>query len=228
MSTIKVNPINTEDLEKETNVMELANKSKYLIISNQEQLDQAAGILVEIKKRYKELDTQRKEITNPIDAAKKSIMDLFRKPLTMLEDAEAKIKKAIIRYDDEQREIARQEQIKLQKLADQEAEKQKKLLDAKIERAEASGKVEKVEELLVQKENIVPIAAPVVAPKIDQPSGVSYKTTWTAEVVDADLIPREYMIPNIQALTKIAQATKGTLTIPGVKFVSTKIIASRS
>lgn len=228
MSTIKVKPINTEDLEKETNVDEIILRTDHLVITNQTELDNAALILVDVKKRYKELDAQRKAITNPIDAAKKLIMDLFRTPLTKLEMAESIIKKAILKYDDEQREIARQEQIKLQKLADQEAEKQKRLLDAKIERAEASGKVEKVEELQIQKENIVPIAAPIVTPKIEQPSGVSYKTIWNAEVIDVNLLPREYMIPNLQALNKVAMATKGTLIIPGVKFVSSKILASRS
>jgi len=228
MSTIKIKSINTEDLEKETSVTTLTTQANAVVITGQQDLDVAGQLLIEVKRRYKELDSQRKTITNPIDAAKKAVMDLFRNPLLQLEKAESVIKNAIIKYDDEQKEIARKQQLELQKLADQEAERQKKLLDAKIQRAEASGKVEKAEELAIQKEMIVPIAAPVVTPTIEQPAGVSYKTIWSAEVTDISQVPREYMIANLPSLNKIAQATKGSISIPGVKFIATKILASRS
>lgn len=227
MSTIKLKPINTEDLEKETQVENLVIRSKDLVIANQEQLVLAALLLIDVKNRYKELDAQRKTITNPMDAAKKAVMDLFRNPLTKLEKAEEGLKKAIMKYDDERKEIARIEQARVQKLIDQENAKQQKLIDQKIERAEAAGKIEKVEDLILQKENIIPIAAPVVAPKIEKPSSVSYKITYAAEVVDINLVPREYLVANIQALTKIGQATKGTISIPGVKFTEVKTLASR-
>lgn len=228
MSTIKIKSINTEDLEKETQVEDLVVRTKDLVITNQEQLDAAALLLVDVKKRYKDYDALRKTITNPMDAAKKAVMDLFRNPLAKLEKAEETLKNAIMKYDDEQKELARIEQARVQKLIDEENAKQQKLIDQKIQRAEAAGKHDKVEDLIVQKENIIPIAAPVVAPKIEKPSSVSYKITYAAEIVDINLVPREYMIANLPALTKIGQATKGSISIPGVKFVEVKTLASRS
>ena len=115
----------------------------------------------------------------------------------------------------------------MQRLADAEAAKQKKILDEKIARAEAAGKAEKAELLAQEKENIAPIIAPVVAPQIETPKGVSYSDNLTAEVIEINLIPREYLVVNMQALNAVAKSTKGTLTIPGVKFISTKILASR-
>ena len=226
MSNILVNIDTVKEQEKTSDVPALCQKAE-LVISNQPDYEIASTVLQEVKSRYKELDSQRKEITKPIDTAKKAVMDLFKTPLELLEKAESKIKSLMIGYTNEQERKAREEQARLQKLADAEAAKQKKILDEKIARAEASGKTEKAEELQAQKETIAPIIAPVVAPQIETPKGVSYRDNWTAEVINTDLVPREYMIVNLQALNSIAKSTKGTLKIPGVKFNCEKILNSR-
>lgn len=226
MNNISVNIDTVEEQKKTSDVPALCQKAE-LIISNQGDYEVASTVLSEVKNRYKELDTQRKEITKPIDTAKKAVMELFRSPLELLEKAESKIKGLMIGYTNEQERKAREEQARLQRLADAEAAKQKKILDEKIARAEAAGKAEKAELLAQEKENIAPIIAPVVAPQIETPKGVSYRDNWTAEVIDINLIPREYLVVNMQALNAVAKSTKGTLTIPGVKFISTKILASR-
>jgi len=223
---ISVN-INTVEEQKKTSDVPALLKKAELTISNQAEYETAATVLSEVKNRYKELDTQRKEITKPIDDAKTRIMDLFKPPLELLKKAENKIKDLMDAYREEQERKAEEERKRLQKLADQETERQKKILDEKIARANASGKTEKVEELQMQKETIVPIV-PVVAPKIETPKGISYKDQWTAEVVDFGLLPNEYKVANQQTLDKVAQATKGSITIPGVVFHSKKIVASRS
>ena len=226
MNNISVNIDTVEEQKKTSDVPVLCEKAE-LIISNQSDYEAASAVLSEVKSRYKELDAQRKEITKPIDAAKKAVMDLFKTPLELLEKAESKIKGLMIGYTNEQERKAREEQLRLQKIADAEAARQKKILEEKIARAEASGKTEKAEELQMQKETITPIVAPIIAPQIETPKGVSYRDQWSAEVTDINLVPREYLIANMPALNKMAQATKGTLSIPGVKFTSTKILASR-
>ena len=226
MNNISVNIDTVEEQKKTSDVPALCQKAE-LIISNQGDYEVASTVLSEVKSRYKELDAQRKEITKPIDAAKKAVMDLFKTPLELLEKAESKIKGLMIGYTNEQERKAREEQARLQRLADAEAAKQKKILEEKIARAEASGKTEKAEELQMQKETITPIVAPIIAPQIETPKGVSYREQWSAEIIDEKLIPREYLIVNLQALNKIAAATKGTISVPGVRFVSTKILASR-
>ena len=226
MSNINVT-IDTVEEQKKTNDVPVLCQKAELTISNQSDYEAASAVLSEVKSRYKELDAQRKEITKPIDAAKKAVMDLFKTPLELLEKAESKIKGLMIGYTNEQERKAREEQARLQRLADAEAAKQKKILEEKIARAEASGKTEKAEELQMQKETITPIVAPIIAPQIETPKGVSYREQWSAEIIDEKLIPREYLIVNLQALNKIAAATKGTISVPGVRFVSTKILASR-
>jgi hypothetical protein len=218
--------IDTEKVEQSTDVQILC-KNAEITISNQGDYDSAAIILKQVKARYNELDKQRKEITKPLDEAKKSVMNLFSSPLSLLEKAESYIKSKMIGYTEEQERIAREKQKELQRLADAETARQKKILDEKIARAEASGKTEKVETLQQQKEEIIPIVAPVVAPQINKPAGVSYRDKYTPEIIDINLIPREYLIPNMQAIEKIGQATKGSISIPGIKFIQSKILASR-
>lgn len=218
--------IDTEKVQTSTDVTVLC-KNAEITISNQGDYDSAATILKAVKVRYKEIDEQRKEITKPLDVAKKSVMDLFNLPLKALEKAESTIKGLMIGYTEEQQRKAREEQLRLQKLADQEAARQKKILEEKIVRAKASGKEEKIEELQQQKENIIPIIAPAISAQIETPKGVSYRDKWTALVVDINLVPREYMIVNQSALDKVAAVTKGSIQIAGVKFNCEKVLASR-
>ena len=218
--------INPDVEQKKTSDVPALCKKAEIKVTDQKSYDLASGILKDVKSRYKELENQRKDITGPLDRAKKAVMDLFRDPLELLQAAENKLKRMMIDYTSEQERLAEEERKRLQAIADKEAERQKKLLEKKIERAEASGKTEKVEELIQQKEEVKPIVAEVT-PKVEKPSGVSFREKWSAEVIDANLVPREYLMVNQQLLDKVAGATKGSLSIPGVKFVSEKVLASR-
>ena len=228
MSEIKVAPINVELVKAGTDdVPVLFAKTQQLIINSQEKYETASVILKDVKARAVELDKQLKAITTPLDTAKKAVMDLFRKPLEMLEDAERTIKRSMIEYTEIQEAKAREEQARLQKLADEKAERERKKIEAKIARAEASGKTEKVESLQEQKEAIETIVVPTVQIETPKVQGVSFKLQYKAVVEDFNLLPNEYKLPNQSALNKVANATKGSIKIPGVKFISEKILASR-
>ena len=228
MSEIKVAPINVELVKAGTDdVPVLFAKTQQLIINSQEKYETASVILKDVKARAVELDKQLKAITTPLDTAKKAVMDLFRKPLEMLEDAERTIKRSMIEYTEIQEAKAREEQARLQKLADEKAERERKKIEANISRAQASGKTEKVESLQEQKEAIETIVVPTVQIETPKVQGVSFKLQYKAVVEDFNLLPNEYKLPNQSALNKVANATKGSIKIPGVKFISEKILASR-
>jgi len=160
---IKVNPIDVDLVKAGTDdIPVLFDKCNSLQIANQTQYESVAVILKDVKSRYKELESQRKEITSPLDVAKKAVMDLYRKPLELLESAEKTIKKLMINYTDEQEKIALAKQRELQRLAEIEAEKERKKLEAKIARAEATGKVDKVADLQEQKEKSLALLRNVV------------------------------------------------------------------
>jgi len=227
MNEITIVPISTDEAEIGIRDAEIfLEGSRKINIVNQCGYEDAAKGLKDIKIKYNILDARRKEITKPLDEAKSKVMELFSKPLEILAEAERKIKSAMVIYSTEQERKTREEQARLQALAEKEAERQRKALEARIANAELKGKEEKVEELQLLKEQIMPIVV-TVAPQQSVPKGVSFRDLWRAEVVEVALVPREYMIPNQSALDKIAMATKGTIQIPGVKFVSKTIMSSR-
>jgi len=99
--------------------------------------------LARIKGAQKRLDTLRKTITQPMDAAKKAVLDFFRPHEERMRQAESLIKRQLIAYSDEQERIQREEQRK----ANEAAEKERQKIAARAVKAEASGKVEKAEQL---------------------------------------------------------------------------------
>ncbi len=226
MSNINV-VIDTEKVSQSTDVTILC-KNAEITISNQGDYDSASTILKAVKSRYKELDDQRKEITKPIDEAKKSVMNLFKQPLELLEKTESFLKRKMIDYTEEQERKARAEQKRLQDLADKQAAEEKKKLDAKIARALESGKTEKAEELQAKKEEVIPMTVPIITPQFETQKGQSFRENWSAIIIDPNLVPREWCVPDEKALNAFAKSTKGTKQIPGVEFKMEKILSQRS
>jgi len=201
---------------------QIANKYQIFTVISDEQYIQAFNLCKEIKNKHVELENKRKEITIPLDEAKKKIMDLFRKPLEILANAERIIKNAALIYQQMQEKKRIEEEKRLIKLQEKEAER----LRLRAEKAQEKGKFDKAEELKEQAEQIINIL-PTARIEIPEIEGVSTKTTWRYKIIDINQIPREYLIPNDEMLNKTAIATKGTLQIPGIEFYSQPIISVR-
>ncbi|RQV52072.1 hypothetical protein [Burkholderia cenocepacia] len=180
--------------------------------------DLAVQDLTKIKGLQKELETKRKAITQPIDAAKKAAMDLFRAPTDYLEQAEALLKKAIQGYDREQEKLRIAEQARLEEAARQErarleqeaaardaaAQAEAQAIQRQAEQAAAAGDVETAARLNAEAESRVEqgaaevatlqttatlVTAPVVAAPV-RTAGVSTRKVWKAEVSDKHALIR--------------------------------------
>lgn len=219
--------------------------------------EMAAGELQSIKKRAKELDDERKSITRPLDAAKRRIMDLYERPLSILGQAERLLKGAMASYHAEQE----RKRIAEQKARDEEARAVREAQEAEARRLQeeaatnaakadelaAAGNIEAAADLADQAAEqlhaaaetaavaSMVVAAPVIAetPKV---SGVSFRDHWTADVLDKMALVRfvasnehfaHVLDVNLGALQKIAAAQKETFAIPGCKANCEKILASR-
>lgn len=200
---------------------DLATQYENYQITTPQSYSSAGDDLKLIKTKVKELDDLRKSMTKPLDESKKQIMDFFRKPLEFLTKAESSVKTAMLNWQREQQRIAREEQRRLEEQQRKEAEK----LRRRAEKAAEKGKEEKAEELIGQAA-VVEASQPIVAPKVEQIKGIQTKTVWKYRILDADLIPRQYLIPNETMLGQIARSTKGALQIDGVEFYSEETIAS--
>lgn len=184
------------------------------VVATIEDCEAAAAVLAQIKAQAKALDTRRRDITKPLDDAKKAIMDLFREPLEALAGFEAHIKGLIgafhqaqekkrIGQERMQRELAQKEQDRLAKLATKAADRGDTAKAIEFgQKAELAGQFQ-------------PVA---VLPGVAQVKGVTTKKVWKFRIVDEAQVPREYLLVNEKMVGEVARATKGALRIPGIEF----------
>ena len=168
-----------------------------------------------------------------LQAQKKKVVEFFADPKKKAADAHKAIvnaEKAMLMpvdtrinalkcattrwYAAEQQRIAAEEE-----KARKEAEEMAKL----AAEAEESGDSETAQEAIIAA--TLAQATVTVMPKS---KGTAMRELWSAVVVDPSLVPREYLIINQKALDALARATKGSVTIPGVKFEKTFVNSTRA
>lgn len=124
----------------------------------------------------------------------------------------------------------RKEADEARRLADEEAAAKRKIEeDARIaaaERLSQAGMKEQADEMLETPVEIEveEVAAP--APKV-KVQGASMRENWQGKVVNENLIPREYMTPDLVKLNRITKALKGETRIPGWEVSDVGTVAFR-
>ncbi len=215
--------LSKEDQDLIVNTKESCQQYQNFKVVNNQENNIAINLCKEIKLRYNALEVRRKKLKEPIIEAGKGIDELFREPLSRLLESEKIIKNASLKFENEQEQKRLEEERKLKELQEKEAEK----LLKKAEKQELKGNTEKAEELKLEAE-IKKTITPIVAPTIEKVSGANYITKWKFKITDQNKVPREYMIPNEEMLSRMATATKGTLKIDGIEFYSEKTLSVRT
>jgi hypothetical protein len=159
--------------------MALASLAGSYQVITAEHYEAAGADLTRVKAAQKRLEAVRKAITQPLDAAKKAVMDFFREPEARLVDAESRIKRAMISFSDEQDRIRRAEQQK----ADEAARKERERIEAQAIKAQASGKVEKAEALQQRAQTVV---APIISRAPPPVTGINTREVWKFEVTNPE------------------------------------------
>lgn len=188
-------------------------------VTTPEQFQAGAADLQRVKGMQKKLEETRTGITGPMNAALKKVNDFFRAPAEKLVAIEQLIKRKLGAYHEEQQRIAAAEQAK----ADERARKEREKLEQRAAAAEASGKVEKAAALQTQAATVV---APVIVREAPKVAGVQMRDAWKFQVVDPNLVPREYLVVDETKIRKVVAALKQDTNIPGVRVYSEKQIAS--
>ena len=200
-------------------IKDISEQVQATVIATIDDYAMAAEFTRRIKERYSKLEEMRKQITKPLDQAKKGVMDLFRVPSGLLTNSEIMLKTKMLKYQRDQEKIRKAQEEKLRI----ETEKEKTKLLKKAEKI-IETKPEKADELRQQAEELVP-------PTFEQPEtklpGLSTRTIWKADVFDQNIVPHTYMIPNQKMLDEIARASKGLIKVPGVRFHSEEVMAVR-
>lgn len=176
-------------------------------------------------KAHREITAKEKSVLDPLENAKKHLssqIGLFHR-----KEEEARIAA--------ERKLQQEAQERAKKLAEEEAQRREELAIQKSAELQAQGKTEEAERVLThaaatstviqtQAQNHVPIVHVPAAPKI---AGVAIRQNWKFEIVSADLVPREYLIPDERAIRARVQSLKDKCSIPGVRVWCEDGAASR-
>lgn len=111
------------------------------------------------------------------------------------------------------------------RIAAEEERKRKESEDAAQVAAEAeeAGETELAQEAVVAA--AMAQASVTVMPKV---KGTTMREVFRAVVVDANAIPREYLIPDQALLNRVVQAHRGAIQIPGVRIEKSYINSTRA
>jgi hypothetical protein len=198
--------------------------AEMILIADDAGLKEANDVLKAMNGRLKELEEVRKNITRPLDAAKKNIMALFKPVCDAYTEAIKTTKGSIAVYVNEQNRKAAEARAK----AEAEAAETRKAIEAKAAVAES------VEEKAAIMETAALVQA---APAVAEPAvKVITRKAWHGRVTDkAALIAHIAANPNLLELVEIKQgaldrlvaATGGACDLPGVKPYADTVVVSR-
>lgn len=171
-------------------------------VATRDDVDAANDWLKEVKAKKKILEEREKEITAPLNAALKSVRDLFRRPKESLASAEQALKAGIDTF------------VQLQERSRAEAVQAASKAFASGDTATGAAAIQHV-------------AALDVTP----PEGFSVRESWDFVIEAPDLVPRELCTPDatrIRAKLKLVSTKSPAPVIPGVSIFVKRTGVSRA
>ena len=204
-----------EDIEAHSyydEALKLLEYAEKRVIKTLEDNKSANDDLSGISKIRKVMENKRKSLLDPLKLQSDAIRDTYNYLMAPVLEADKITRQKMGDFDKEQKRI-RREQEEINRLRIEAAEKE----------AALSGTGEITESV-----NLVEVAA-------EAPKHVStfIGTSWTAdcwkyEIIDVNLIPREYMMPDTSMLNATAKKHHDKKLVAGVRFYNEPIIANRA
>lgn len=200
--------------EVQTKAMTLAENARKIQISTKEDYERAG----ELCRALDEMEKKAHELCDPVCASTfKSHRDAVSLRSTIIDPITAGrklVKQLMGSWKSEQERLAQLEQARVQT---QVATKQQDIIIQQAIAAEAMGDSRTATTILSQ-----PISTPTIVVKADIPKtkGVVFQTRWKFEIIDENLIPREFMTPDMEKIRKVVNALKSQANIPGVRAIS--------
>ncbi len=191
-----------------------------------ETIEPVSDTLRAIKLSMKEIEARRKEITNPLDEAKKAAMLQQNKMLAPMVQIEKQLKGKVGGYLSEKQRLQEEADRKLREaeIAKKEAAKAEIMEQAEMSESELAldGAIkidEEIEEL-----KTAPITKISTAHR-GTFSGAYQKTVKKWRVVDKKLVPAEFLIVDEKQIGALVRA--GRKEIPGIRIWDERITVSK-
>ncbi len=207
----------------DTKALAFLASAEGLTITTPAEYESSALMLRQVTAQRKTLETQRTDITRPMDRARGKVMDLFKPVVARFQSAETTLRTAMVTFTTAEEEKRRKEQARLDELARKKEER----LQARAAEQREQGHEEKADVLEETATQVVPRKA---AP-ITKTTSVHARVTWSAHVTDIKALiracaegktPEHLLAADMSVLNALARAEKDKLDIPGVKAVSSR------
>ena len=208
-SVINISP---PDAEIETKTMAIPDQARNIAVKNNESMERANTLLLDIKALRKEVEATFKPLAQKAFEAHKAIKQQWDKAEAPLKEGEAILKSSIRNYMDEAERRRREEELRLQEIARRE-EEERRLAEALL--AEAEGNGAEAEAILEE-----PAYTPMPTVKADIPKVDNrlFRKVWKFKIVDEGKIPRQYMTPDMIKIGGVVRAMKDKTDIPGIQI----------
>jgi hypothetical protein len=209
--------IDQETLDMMEKAFSFCSNEEYIEIKTDADYDYVVEMVKKVKTYAKHGTVARGELTQPLEAAKKSLIAQFKAFETMTAATERRLKDLMGAYQAQEEESRRKAQAAL----DRKAEAKRKRLEARAKAATDDGNDQKAQDLL-QKAAFLPVDQVAGAPEV---AGVSQSSRYVAELEDLSLfvagvasgkIGLKFIDVNQPELNKAATAMGLDLNFPGV------------
>ena len=209
-------PKEAQDLTNEVKGNVDFYKSDKFLIETAEQYTTSAEDLKRAHAQEKKISELRLGMTRPLDTTKKAIMAFFKVPEKYCTEIKSAISTKRVGYQREQDRIRQKEEDRIRKLQEAEAKK----LEKQAENVKSPELAEAKREEAEQIRETAPVTS--IAP-LEKSEGIRTVTNYKFEIIDPSKIPVEYLIPDEQKIGRQVRATKGEISIPGIKtYTETK------
>lgn len=204
------------DALTESEVQSMMIAGENIVVNSTQDVTNATACLKGIKGLMDKVKESYDPIVDQAHKAHKEAISQRDKYLKPLQESDKKFRAAILVYNQRLESEARERERVANERLQQQAEAQKQALLEKSSESDNEWEKAVLEE---KAEEIKPVTVDVQKKVIEQ-EGLTIAQNWKYEIINEDLIPREYMTPDEIQIGKIARGQKDKASIPGVRFYS--------
>jgi hypothetical protein len=195
--------------QQNTKGLNAVTQANSITIDSNDSYSAADAFCVSLKELEKEVAATFKDPKDKAWAAHKAVVAAENKHLEPIEQARRIIKQKLDGWRRKMEDERRKEEDRLRLDAKKRAEDEALRIATS---AHAMGNREEADTILAE-----PIAVEtIVLPKFTPKTNTTFRTVWKFRIVNADLIPQEYLCVDEMKIGAVVRATKGAVTIPGV------------
>jgi hypothetical protein len=212
----------------EARTFRLAEQARALEITSRPSYELATERLLAVADLRREIVAHHAPMKRAAHEAWQQVIAAEKKLLDPVADAERIYKAGIASYEAGQRRIESEARARAEAEALHLAQEQR---EHEIERAESEGA--DTVEISAMIAAPLPLVQPQAPPAFQPARGVSVAANWKGEVVSLDGLVKaiaaaeaslNLVMPNDVAINQLARATRGTLSVPGVRFFTESVV----